>query len=367
MNDNKFEVKIRALTPIWTGGVDGKCDRLHETGIIGSMRWWYEAVVRGLGGYACDPTGDNRCELSGKEKTQEERLVKLCPVCYLFGCGGWKRRFRLDVRSNTTVPFQIATLEKNGNNYWWLSEIFKNSVGANVPFGEISLSFRQRDEDAIDQVNALLSIMAHIGAIGSKTQYGFGQFDWNDKKELSDAIDIIRKFLSKNNFKKGSNDENRYSLAKFWHYELSVPSDNELVKKFTNANLIGNGNMPVDYLPVSFDIRYKMPGSTNSGLRDSYYSHCLKKKSMQKQEAKQETRSLFGTLENDKIGSRVFVSHPFKKSSTEDAYYLKVWGFTDDSVGKVVGSELENMFRLDNIPSMINGKHIINMSGGGVQ
>lgn len=45
-----MQIKIQTLTPLWTGGVDGKMDRIHETGIIGSMRWWYEAIVRGLGG-----------------------------------------------------------------------------------------------------------------------------------------------------------------------------------------------------------------------------------------------------------------------------------------------------------------------------
>ena len=38
-------VKIRTLTPLWTGGLDGTMDRIHETGIIGSLRWWYEAIV----------------------------------------------------------------------------------------------------------------------------------------------------------------------------------------------------------------------------------------------------------------------------------------------------------------------------------
>jgi len=44
---------IRTLTLLWTGGVDQTCDRLHETGLIGSLRWWYEAIVRGQG---ADPT-----------------------------------------------------------------------------------------------------------------------------------------------------------------------------------------------------------------------------------------------------------------------------------------------------------------------
>ncbi len=86
-----LELKLRPLTPIWTGGIDGQCDRLHETAIIGSLRWWYEAVVRGLGGYACDPTADGRCPVKEHQKEYH------CPVCELFGCTGWSRKFRLRI------------------------------------------------------------------------------------------------------------------------------------------------------------------------------------------------------------------------------------------------------------------------------
>lgn len=40
----ELTVEIRALTPIWTGDVDKRNSRLRETGIIGSLRWWYEAL-----------------------------------------------------------------------------------------------------------------------------------------------------------------------------------------------------------------------------------------------------------------------------------------------------------------------------------
>ena len=35
-------ITLRTLPPLWTGGADGMSDRLHATGIIGSLRWWYE-------------------------------------------------------------------------------------------------------------------------------------------------------------------------------------------------------------------------------------------------------------------------------------------------------------------------------------
>jgi CRISPR-associated protein Cmr1 len=48
---------------LWTGGpVSGKMERVHETGIIGSLRWWYEAIVRSLGGSVCDPTSEGVTE-----------------------------------------------------------------------------------------------------------------------------------------------------------------------------------------------------------------------------------------------------------------------------------------------------------------
>ncbi len=35
-----MQIQLKTLTPLWTGGVEtGKMDWLHETGIIGSLRW----------------------------------------------------------------------------------------------------------------------------------------------------------------------------------------------------------------------------------------------------------------------------------------------------------------------------------------
>lgn len=107
---SEIEIKVRTLTPLWTGDIDRECKKIKETGIIGSLRWWYEALVRGLGGYACDPTSDGKCELnkdkfdkaieSGKsiqEAIQKALDEQICPACQLFGCTGWSRKFRLEI------------------------------------------------------------------------------------------------------------------------------------------------------------------------------------------------------------------------------------------------------------------------------
>ncbi len=80
-------IRLRTRTPLWTGGLDGSMDRIHETGLLGSLRWWYEAIVRGLGGWACDPTEGDRCP---------DRQGRYCDVCTVFGATGLQRAFRLE-------------------------------------------------------------------------------------------------------------------------------------------------------------------------------------------------------------------------------------------------------------------------------
>ena len=39
-------IKLKIKTPLWTGDIDSRSDLLQPTGIIGSLRWWTEAILR---------------------------------------------------------------------------------------------------------------------------------------------------------------------------------------------------------------------------------------------------------------------------------------------------------------------------------
>jgi CRISPR-associated protein Cmr1 len=113
----KFELTL--LTPLWTQGVDANrlvvIDRIHETGLMGSLRWWYETVIRGLGGYACDPVDEqSRCAFNTEAYERARHngqsglaaagagLAQVCPACRLFGCTGWARKMRLEAQGGAT-------------------------------------------------------------------------------------------------------------------------------------------------------------------------------------------------------------------------------------------------------------------------
>ena len=153
------QIEVKTLTPLWTGDINGECSKIKETSIIGSLRWWYEAIVRGLDGYACNPASQNkedRCRLdydkfskavdSGK-RTQETLDEQICPVCQLFGCTGWSRRFRLEIeeldkecfdrwglKKNNRFSLNITEIKNIGEKHKW---IFKNTLKIIEKYGAI--------------------------------------------------------------------------------------------------------------------------------------------------------------------------------------------------------------------------------------
>ncbi|MBW2137903.1 MAG: type III-B CRISPR module RAMP protein Cmr1 [Deltaproteobacteria bacterium] len=161
-------MRIRTLTPLWTGGVDRTCDRLHETGIIGSLRWWYEAIVRGLGGEACDPS-QGTCGFD----------AGLCDVCQLFGATGWRRRFRLEIVDDQTTPIwqptdQMLNVRPPGRTRGW----YLPPGG----MGRLTLKFIG-DPKVLSLMAALLLFLEKRGNLGAKPQLGYGVFAIENRDE----------------------------------------------------------------------------------------------------------------------------------------------------------------------------------------
>lgn len=330
MESGPITFRVKTLTPLWTGGSDGKMDRVHETGIIGSIRWWYEVIARGLGYYVCDPTSDNRCKLSGKENDGEERISKLCPACYLFGTTGWKRMFSLSVtvdgkqpvRGNE--PFSQATTNNINKN--WLSKIFEKNLYDRDFFGSLELRvFPRCDRNQIEkQLKAVLSIMSNFGSLGAKPQFGYGLFELtDDAEETKESLRIINRFLKENCFVKKSDDKKGFSLNNYWKIETEVG------KSLPPANLEYLGSeVKNSYIPMSFDLRYM--------LRKEYFGKCGSKKA---------TAEIFGRTKGDKSASKVFVSSFYKEDQKNEKYKLRIWGFTARAVSEIIREAIERDYQ----------------------
>lgn len=143
--------QFKALTDLWTGSVDGKADRLVTTGLLGSIRWWFEVLVRGLGGGACDPS-DTECG----DRTH-------CVVCEFFGCTGWARKFRFEVKDQNG---QVRGKMNKNNGKEYAPQINKDEI-----FSFNFTPFRPIKPKEWALLDATLHLIAEYGAIGGKTVF----------------------------------------------------------------------------------------------------------------------------------------------------------------------------------------------------
>jgi len=172
-----MKIELKTLTPLWTGGVDGRCDRVHETGIIGSLRWWYEALVRGLGGEACDPT-DHQCGFDERKFKRPESdeptawqqallQANICDACQAYGATGWARRYRLRVRGGKRTGFSgtLRVTPSRRNRGWFLGPgIGGMIIGTVLPKPQFNPA----------TLIVPLALSSQCGGLGARTQHGYG-------------------------------------------------------------------------------------------------------------------------------------------------------------------------------------------------
>jgi len=181
-----LKIEIKTLTPIWTGDVNRNCSKIKETGIIGSMRWWYEAIVRGLGGWVCDQKNKcrfnvdkyNEAKKQGKNKNKSLDDAGLCDVCKIFGATGWKKQFNLSIsrdETNSAWEGDAINIRPPQRSHGWFLQ-----PGRTGRFG----IFMQGEHEEIGKLCSLFLFLESWGAIGTKPQLGYGVFNIINRDEV---------------------------------------------------------------------------------------------------------------------------------------------------------------------------------------
>jgi len=160
---NYKEWTFKAPTDIWTGNADGDSGRLITTGLLGSLRWWFEVLVRGLGGSVCDPSDrERRCP--DPEIKDANEAGHHCLVCELFGCTGWARKFRFDVLTedgevrmnritrNTTFKIRLTKLRPIRQQEWALLDLTMCLISG---YGAVGGKIVYKPSDEPDRQNLL--------------------------------------------------------------------------------------------------------------------------------------------------------------------------------------------------------------------
>jgi hypothetical protein len=135
--------ECHALTDIWTAGQDAKDnDRLRLTGLLGGIRWWCEAIVRGFSVRACDPVSEP-C-----------RGDQHCVICELFG----------KADPPQAAKFAVRAWEDIGRRQPFTKKLSKNS--------KVFLEFHfYRDWTFLEEYLLVkaMDVISRYGSVGGKT------------------------------------------------------------------------------------------------------------------------------------------------------------------------------------------------------
>ncbi len=177
-------IKIKTLTPIWTGDVKQKSTTLMSQGILGGLRTLYQGILQPL---LDEAQSWKRC---GKRKNEnalnicefnvKKGLDSICPVCRVFGCTGYKARFSLRVSGDCKGEELLNVkakqpIQNERQNYYYCGG--KNGIIAknNNPI-VITLSTPFTASE-FDIPLGLICLCAKYMAIGAKTQWGYGAIE----------------------------------------------------------------------------------------------------------------------------------------------------------------------------------------------
>ena len=317
-----FTVRIKTLTPLWTGGLDGTMDRIHETGILGSLRWWYEAIVRGLGGSACDPTGDERCP---------DKNGHYCDVCQVFGATGLQRAFRLEGPEwwNKLRGRSLTVRVKNNKGWFlrhgYLGEDKMQIIPLRLPEGW-SL------EDLTHSLYLIMKLIECWGGLGPKTQVGYGVVRFNCEKKneennkielnIEQAIKAIQN-LQKRNKRRNITGNQWPTLDEFFFVKVRFLISNQdiqtwLKKWKQKIKVTFESSSELDWylnysvVPLSPIIRYYLRGFVHSHLTES----------------KEVRHKFMGTLRQRSL---IHISHAYP-IGTSSQWEFRIWGWVPDSL-----------------------------------
>ncbi|HOI25575.1 MAG TPA: type III-B CRISPR module RAMP protein Cmr1 [Caldisericia bacterium] len=313
--NNILEVNLKTLTPFWTGGYDGNSETLRDTSLIGSLRWWYRQLL----------------DLSESKDTQNEDE--------LFGTTENSRAFRLvsTDAENIDLYFKSNKTVYQSNSHW-LYSIFgaekhngskeKKGIISYYDFGELKAIFNCKSEIKIKLIALknyettlanlafLMDFVTNYGALGAKTQYGFGYGKWINpdlqriKEGYTQFILDKNELLFNKRFISLSFSIQNSAMDKY-NKELMIigRKENESIKAYDRK-----------FVPTAYDIRY----SFRKGEKEiNGISGAIKYK-LKNDITKKDLSMLIG--DKNKIKSRINVSSVYYDDD-QAKWFLKIWAF----------------------------------------
>ena len=251
-----FHLKPLPGSGIWTGSDEStRMTALKGTSLIGSMRFWTEALLRSFGHRVCDCTAQH--EIFDKEKYEKGQDGTVCAACHTFGCTGLARAFNIHVRAKNPTSGQARAFNAHaqaGNpGFSEEKKTFRVTVPGRDPAcyafaqgwtEELTLALsclrpltwpceehRHQNHVALPPEMLLATfLMLEYGTLGAMDQYGRGLVDLLNREDLVPAIENCLKCVKKGS---AAPEKGYASLQDFYYFRGVL--DRDALKKLCNC------------------------------------------------------------------------------------------------------------------------------------
>ena len=214
----------------------------------------YEALIRGLKCYACDPNdNNNRCsfELSDEEKkkvkegeksVEEYAKEKICPACYLFGCTGWSGKLILRIYNFTD--------ETKNSKQSELHQVQYDKITKGTKFILRFIETKNLESAELILINMTLKLIVDYGAISGKTVL---------KPPLKPSKSVFNSYKYSDTYK-----------------GIGIHRDFGIIDRYNNSDGINSSNIPIEKIyenenKIKIDIYLKsFTCSNNAKKEDSW-------------------------------------------------------------------------------------------------
>ncbi len=334
-------IQLYTLTPLWSGDIDRNSALPRETSFVGSLRWWYREIIRSRQpDSVCDETSDNAELRCPRRKLAKEKQV--CRVCSVFGCTGQARRFRIEIEELMSYPLFFATHnDAYGSNGNWLTRMWggiKTGRGRDASFTfakdclfvEAPRTFRVKitprspsEQGSISQITTLMRFIGRYGALGARTQNGFGQIKIAEES--------------------GNGSVEELSPTRESFFSLTFELAGGLGRFRESIRFVGSAPPGMRdlrralFVPCAFDLRYRSSAPRPSGFdTDLGLRPYFKKRGY----GRETVKTLFGRSAGTKSKSCIHVSHLFREKPGGN-FRLKIFGFIPEILkGKVKADDI---------------------------
>lgn len=330
-NKNQIVLKLKTLTPLYTGGIGQQGDQIHPSNLLGGIRHFSCLVARFLGEKYFET------EVWGTAEESEPKAKQIA--------------LKWDTSELKPINFHNKKIKINNNKGWYFSSAFEGELTLQITkqFTKCDKNIKEQFEKYWNILLISIAIQIRHAMFGSKDQFGLGVLD------LVKPAEYLKKLpkLNADDFKENKNNKD-INLSNCFLVRTRFSIKYKKDKKYDFLE---------DIIKAGLTLRYNMRNSLRNLTNNDEINRIIRHRvfgNINKKDKNDDFSSLinisaFYPLDDKIFECRIFFIADFNKIMKFD----KIKNFVQKNNFSLEDSVVSKIFRNENIFRTINNYNLL--------